>query len=1008
MAGYRKSLGIGTITAIGLLLCLPMIVGQGCPSTGRVIPIGDTWSTGGSSGSTTSTSPRLVFTNPLSDVSVEIGDTVYIRWTMLNISSGAAITLLLDPDNIYGNGNEIVVMPLALAGSTGTGSFVLNTGLFNLQAATYRIIAKVTDGTNPDMLFTATGRILLYGHGLLPGNMSPTISMPLPAVNLGAAQGDSVTLQYCGSDPDADGKTPSTKPDIILMLDYDNDPTNDLDPIVNYYINMGLGDRDTVFQTICAAGSYPAGLDKIFTGLPTTLTMDKLIILSCGKDNGCGLTTQVQATDAQGNPLYDNQGNPIYITQVTPASNFTLQIDVSVIPLRDDGSPYYVRGLEWDRVNLPVNAYAPGTISITGMGAGTIDLGKVGRTISGTKFLGFNAGDRTGFSGTDVGDINNDGIDDFVVVSQFGRPYDIGNVGSAALIMGLPGGQKFGSEVPLNSITTVYQGSLFGMPATTGTTGITTACRAGDLTGDGRPDFLLGVPRVEVFPEDHDDDPCDCDGQNGGPSCNFDYLPNPQTDAANRDPMTGYDYHEYGQCSNDLDVLFSTPINGGYVFLVASDNTDLNSSVKSLADCGSDRLPVGEWIGARFRGAWYTLEEILANTSQTVYPSSILPDNMFGATVRTMPPMSPASGGPLNVSSRFGTTMLVSAPNGYSGRGEVIITPDDDFINFTDITQIPANSQSIPVYDKVGDCPDCGRIIWYPGYTTIIGKAIGDNLGYGAPAGDYNLDGSQDILCGAPGASRNGVQGAGIVYVIFGRPDWSTVDLQTSNAPRMEIWGTRTGDGFGAMQTIVGDINQDGLPDVGFSAQYADGPGGTDSGFVGVVFGGRRLTGENVFTVDQVGGTQLPGVRFYGTQPGGHAGSVISNVGDFNGDNMDDLLICAPDEYRTVDGIRRHGVAYLVFGGPHLRNKSFNLDQVGTSTLPGIVFVSPYAADSAEEAPIDFVSAAGDINDDGFDDVLLGVSKADYVNPLEPSQRRVDSGEMYLMYGSNTGSNSMN
>ena len=106
-----------------------------------------------------------------------------------------------------------------------------------------------------------------------------------------------------------------------------------------------------------------------------------------------------------------------------------------------------------------------------------------------------------------------------------------------------------------------------------------------------------------------------------------------------------------------------------------------------------------------------------------------------------------------------------------------------------------------------------------------------------------------------------------------------------------------------------------------------------------------------------------------------------------------------------INGQTRRGVAYLIFGGPHLDNASLSLSQIGTSQLPGVVFVSPYIVGSADEAPIDSIAAAGDVNGDGFADVLLGVSQADFVNPLEPSQRRIDSGEMYLIYGSNTGSN---
>ena len=100
-------------------------------------------------------------------------------------------------------------------------------------------------------------------------------------------------------------------------------------------------------------------------------------------------------------------------------------------------------------------------------------------------------------------------------------------------------------------------------------------------------------------------------------------------------------------------------------------------------------------------------------------------------------------------------------------------------------------------------------------------------------------------------------------------------------------------------------------------------------------------------------------------------------------------------------------VPFLMFWGQRGELGEFNLSQVGTPDLPGIVFVSPYAKGSAEEAPIDWANAVGDINGDGFGDIQLGVSEADYVNPLEPSQRRNKSGEMYLIYGSNAGSNTI-
>ena len=113
------------------------------------------------------------------------------------------------------------------------------------------------------------------------------------------------------------------------------------------------------------------------------------------------------------------------------------------------GAPYYVRGLMWDHVNKAVNSYAPGTINITASGSGIIDLANIGRTISGSKFIGFNEGDRTGFSGSDLGDVDGDGTDDFAIVSRFGRGYESGNIGFAHVVLGLPDKGKFASEIPL-------------------------------------------------------------------------------------------------------------------------------------------------------------------------------------------------------------------------------------------------------------------------------------------------------------------------------------------------------------------------------------------------------------------------------------------------------------------------------------------------------------------------------------------------------------------------------
>ena len=108
----------------------------------------------------------------------------------------------------------------------------------------------------------------------------------------------------------------------------------------------------------------------------------------------------------------------------------------------------------------------------------------------------------------------------------------------------------------------------------------------------------------------------------------------------------------------------------------------------------------------------------------------------------------------------------------------------------------------------------------------------------------------------------------------------------------------------------------------------------------------------------------------------------------------------------------------MVFGGTHLQNTTWNLSDpergVGSSALPGIVFLSPYQAGRVnnEAAPIT-VGFIGDINNDGFGDILIGNPKADFIDLQGPGApvtdpatgRRSNAGEAYIVYGSNFGTN---
>ncbi len=107
--------------------------------------------------------------------------------------------------------------------------------------------------------------------------------------------------------------------------------------------------------------------------------------------------------------------------------------------------------------------------------------------------------------------------------------------------------------------------------------------------------------------------------------------------------------------------------------------------------------------------------------------------------------------------------------------------------------------------------------------------------------------------------------------------------------------------------------------------------------------------------------------------------AAVADAGDVNGDGFDDVLIGVPDA--TVDGVDDAGAAFVVFGGPSVRAISFPLTALN-STL-GIRI----GGNSSGEQLGASVAGVGDINGDGFDDMVIGAPQS-------------DTGGAYVVYGS--------
>jgi len=252
----------------------------------------------------------------------------------------------------------------------------------------------------------------------------------------------------------------------------------------------------------------------------------------------------------------------------------------------------------------------------------------------------------------------------------------------------------------------------------------------------------------------------------------------------------------------------------------------------------------------------------------------------------------------------------------------------------------------------------------------LNGGSVTNNGNYSvASAGDVNGDGFADLIIGSPNA--NG--GAGASYVVFGKAGGfaSSISLSSLNGSTgFRLDSVSAFDGSGISVASAGDVNGDGYADLIVGAVGAN--AGTGAAYI--VFGKASsfASSINLSSLNGANGLRLDG-----------AGSYVASAGDVNGDGYADLVVGAP--YTDPDGITDAGASYVVLGRANGFASSINLSSLNGTT--GFKLAGVAANDRSGFS----VASAGDVNGDGYADLVVGAYAAD--------PNGTNSGASYVFFG---------
>ncbi|MBK8552539.1 MAG: FG-GAP repeat protein [Ignavibacteria bacterium] len=511
-------------------------------------------------------------------------------------------------------------------------------------------------------------------------------------------------------------------------------------------------------------------------------------------------------------------------------------------------------------------------------------------------FNGLNSGENFGISVSNAGDVNGDGYDDIII----GAPNYSSSTGRAYIYYG----GLIMSTIANVILTGGTSNNYFGRSVSA----------AGDVNSDGYDDVIVGA---------------------------YGYT-----------SSTGRAYIYFGgsPMNNNADVTMTGETTFNLFGISVSSAGDVN------ADGFSDVFVGANGYNSSTGRAYIFLGGASMNNTADVTMTGEAANIKLGYSVSDAGDVngdgySDVIAGAYDYSSSTGRAYIYFGGASMNNIADVTVTGETAFSNFGQSVSaagdVNGDGYSDVIAGAFGYNSSTGRsYIYFGGASmnntadvTMTGEASGIQFGQSVSnAGDVNGDGYSDVIAGANVFSTF----TGKTYIFFG-------GLSMDNIPDAAITGEAAGNQFGYSVSAAGDVNGDGYSDV-----------------IAGAWGYGTNTGRAYLYDYFMKGIIIPEIAITGEAVNNYLGHSVSSAGDVNGDGYSDVIVGA-NGYSSFTGR-----VYIYFGGEILNNVP---DVTLTGEAAGIYF--GYS-----------VSGAGDVNGDGFSDVIVG---ADVYNS--------NTGRAYLYYG---------